>query len=341
MRAGLWRQHHGITYLVGIFDSRNNAYPPGGEVVASVTMVLAHNERFVALDEFLSALALAVAAVGIARRVGLPRRQALFGGLVVATLPVIILQAGTALTDLVEAAFLVCAAFFGIDSNRWSPWLAGIALGLAVDVKLTTPVALPALAVLALVAPPTRLRLRRYVAGILGLALGSFWYIINLVEHRHWHGGIAYPVDRSAAASIARSTRLAIDLIDVPGAVGRDRWLYAIAAFVVLAVSLLALARRRVTAKYAAIATALALTPLLLFPVHEALVRVFFKVWRFVGHKHLAGLASGHDITRSLGRRSSADGNFLGTQACSFGSRAEREDFVGRHAKHHGSGRVP
>ncbi len=32
VRAPLWWQHHGITYLVGTFDLRNNAYPPGGEL---------------------------------------------------------------------------------------------------------------------------------------------------------------------------------------------------------------------------------------------------------------------------------------------------------------------
>ena len=33
VRAPLWWQHGGITYLHGIFDLRNNAYPPGGSSV--------------------------------------------------------------------------------------------------------------------------------------------------------------------------------------------------------------------------------------------------------------------------------------------------------------------
>src|SRR2546423_15037020 len=37
----------------------------------------------------------------------------------------------------------------------------------------------------------------------------------------------------------------------------------------------------------------------MLCPVHEALVRTFFKVLKFTGRNDLAGLAGGHDITRS------------------------------------------
>ena len=55
VRAPLWWQHHGITYLHGIFDLRNNAYPPGGELGALTTMTLAGNDYFVALDQLLSA----------------------------------------------------------------------------------------------------------------------------------------------------------------------------------------------------------------------------------------------------------------------------------------------
>ena len=106
-------------------------------------MTLAGNDYFVALDQLFCALALAVGAGGIARRFGFGRREALFGGLLVLTLPLIALQAGTAMSDLVVAAFLLAAALFLIDGNRVSPWLAGVATALAVDVKLTTPIALP------------------------------------------------------------------------------------------------------------------------------------------------------------------------------------------------------
>ena len=57
VRAPLWCQHRGITYLHGIFDLRNNAYPPGGELGPFATMTLAGNDYFVALDQCLRACA--------------------------------------------------------------------------------------------------------------------------------------------------------------------------------------------------------------------------------------------------------------------------------------------
>ena len=50
-------------------------------------MTLAGNDYFVAFDQLLSSLALAVGAAGISRRIGFGRREALFGGLLVLTLP--------------------------------------------------------------------------------------------------------------------------------------------------------------------------------------------------------------------------------------------------------------
>src|SRR5207244_2029517 len=135
VRAPLWWQHHGITYLVRVLAFRNNAYPPGGELDDVATMTLAGNDCSVAGDEALAALTLAVGAVGVSRRIGFGPREALFGGLLVLTLPLVALQAGTAMSDLTVAAFLLAVAFLLMDACRWSPWLAGIATALAIDVK--------------------------------------------------------------------------------------------------------------------------------------------------------------------------------------------------------------
>src|SRR5207244_3402375 len=110
VRAGLWHQHQGITYLAGIFDLRNNAYPPGGELGPFGSMTLAGNVHFVAIDQFLACLAIAIGVIGIARRIGFAPRSAAFGGLAVATLPIVVLQAGTAMSDLIMPAFAVAAS---------------------------------------------------------------------------------------------------------------------------------------------------------------------------------------------------------------------------------------
>ena len=303
VRAPLWWQHGGITYLRGIFDLRNNAYPPGGELGPFASMTLAGNDYFVALDQLLSALAIATGTVGISRRIGFGSRQALFGGLLVLTLPLIALQAGTAMSDLVVAAFLVAAALFLLDGSRASPWLGGLAAGLAVDVKLTAPIALPFLVAMACVARPTALRTRRLVALGAGTVLGAFWYVVNLVEAGTWDNHISteYAVDRGLAPIGARTTRIAIEFIDLSGANGRDRWLYGIAALTVLAIAVAFFARSRTrgTLVLGGVAAAVAAIPLVLMPAERALIRGYFKFWDLAGRRDLANLDSGRDITKS------------------------------------------
>jgi hypothetical protein len=303
VRAPLWWQHGGITYLHGIFDLRNNAYPPGGELGPLATMTLAGNDYFVALDQLLSTLALAVGAVGISRRIGFGRREALFGGLLVLTLPIIALQAGTAMSDLVVAAFLLAAALFLIDGSRVSPWLAGVAIALAVDVKLTTPIALPFLLGLACLTRPAALRNSRVVAVIAGTALGAFWYVVNFAETGLWDNHIAseYSVDRGLAPIAARIMRIGIEFIDLSGASGRDRWLYGIVALVVLVVGAVGFLRVRTRGALVAggIAAVVAAVPLLLLPFEHRLIRAYFKFWDLAGHRDLANLDSGRDVTKS------------------------------------------
>ncbi len=304
VRAGLWRQHHGIAYLAGIFDLRNNAYPPGGELGPLTSMTLAGNDRFVALDQLLAFLALAVGVVGIARRVGLGRRQALFGGLLVATLPIVVLQAGTAMSDLIVAAFLLSAALLLLDRGRASPWLAGVATALAADVKLTAVLGIPILLAVAWLARWPERRRVRVVAVAIGALVGAFWYVVNLAETGAWDGHVTdeFHVDRGVAPVAARIVRLGIEFIDLSGATGRDRWLYAGSALVILvAAAVLTVARRRGRAAIVtgAVAALVALVPLVLLPLAHQLVRGEFKGWLALGRPDLAAIDPGHDITRA------------------------------------------
>lgn len=303
VRAPLWWQHGGITYLHGIFDLRNNSYPPGGELGSLTTMTLAGNDYFVALDQLLAALLLAIGAAGISRRFGFSARQALFGGLLVLTLPLIALQAGTAMSDLVVAAFLLAAAFFLIDGARWSPWLAGVATALAVDVKLTGPIAVPFLLGLAWFARPAALRNARLVAVVVGSAAGAFWYAVNLAETHTWDGHVSeeFSVDRGLVPVVARTMRIAILFIDLSGANGRDRWLYGIAALVVLVVTavLFLRVRTRRTLVAGGVAAVVAAVPLALLPFEHRLIRAYFKFWDTLGHRDLGNIDSGRDLTKS------------------------------------------
>jgi hypothetical protein len=304
VRAGLWHQHEGITYLSGIFDFRNNAYPPGGELGPFATMTLAGNVYFVALDQFLSCLAIAVGVVGIARRIGFAPRPALFGGLLVATLPIVVLQAGTAMSDLVMPVSLVAATLFLIDRGRASPWLAGLATALAVDVKLSVVPGIPLLLAIAWLARPASHRRARLAAVAAGAVVGAFWYVVNLAETGTWNGHVTegIHVDRSIAAVIARVVRIGIEFIDLSGGNGADRWLYAVAAVVVLLVAAVLAFRRgraRTTIAAGAIAAVLTLVPLVLVPLAHGLIRAYFKAWIELGRRDLADLDSGRDITKA------------------------------------------
>jgi hypothetical protein len=304
VRAGLWRQHDGITYLHGIFDLRNNAYPPGGEVPALTALTLAGNERFAALGELSAFLALVVGTIGVSRRVGFSRREAAFGGLLVGTLPIVVLQAGTAMSDLVVASFLLTATFFLLDRSRAAPVLAGLGTALAMNVKLTAPLGVPVLLALAWFARPRPWRRARLVAVVAGAVIGAYWYAVNLVETHTWDGHVTdeFHVDRSLPAIVSRILRLAIEFVDLSGASGPDRWLYAVAAAVTgvaLAAAFLLRRRTRRAARDAVVAGVLVLTPLALLRISHGLVRVYFRLWTTLGRRDLADTDPGHDITRA------------------------------------------
>ena len=100
-RAALWRQDHAIG-LTGVeFEPRLDGNPIAAEVGQLATMVLAGSARYVALGQLTAVAALSLGAYCLGRRVGLGPRGALFGALVVPTLPVITLQSWTAGNDLV------------------------------------------------------------------------------------------------------------------------------------------------------------------------------------------------------------------------------------------------
>ena len=126
------------------------------------------------------------------------------------------------MSDLVVAAFLLAAAFFLIDGNRVSPWLAGVATALAVDVKLTSPIALPFLLAVAWFARPAGLRKLRIGAVIAGPRSEPSGTLVNLVEAgtSDNHVTTEFSVDRGVAPVAARTLRIAIEFVDLSGAGG-------------------------------------------------------------------------------------------------------------------------
>ena len=249
-RAALWRQEHAVGYIAGASDPRLDGNPPGAELGVLATLVLWGGDRFVALPQLVALGTCCLATLGTARRIGLDRGQALFGALLVATLPVVAVQAATAYNDLVVAAFLATAAYATLGRTRADLVLLALSLGLALTTKFTAIVALPLLVLLAAVGAPRSRRAALLVSGACGLALGSTWYVINLVETGKLDGGLSADADQRqplALLEVATTLRRHLyALLDFSGmrSVGLTA-LFGITALAVLAVGLVAAARGR------------------------------------------------------------------------------------------------
>jgi hypothetical protein len=299
-RAGLWRQNGAVGYPECACAPYINAYPPHGEMGVLATMILGGADRYVALVQASAYAALAIGVVGVARGLGLTRPQALLGGLFVATLPVIALQSSTAQNDLVVASFLVAAVVLLLSAGRGATWLAAAAAALAVGTKLTAVIGIPVLVVVALAASPSR-RGPRLAAVLAGSTAGAYWYVVNWRQTGSWDGGFPdEQAESGVAAALARGLRSAIQLVELPGAVGRDRWLYLVVALVFLVALLAALRARSIVGRlaYAAMAAVVVALPVLVPDLRRYLDQAYVDLWRAVGRDDLA-VSPGRDITLS------------------------------------------
>ncbi len=248
-RAILWLQQGGIGRIVGAADPRLSWAPPGAETVVTFTLAVARSDRYVALPQ-LAALPLAMAAVvGVARRVGFGLRPAVFSGLLFGSLPMVVLQAPTALNDLVLVALLLSAFCFALGSTRADTAMCVVAVALGTVTKLTAVVALPLLVLLVLVVAP-RSAWRALVAVGVGGAIGGAWFIANLLRTGSLDGGwgefFDQTPDRSPIEVTIRAQKYVLALFDASGFVGSDRWLLPIAGCALLVTGLALLAFRRI-----------------------------------------------------------------------------------------------
>ena len=305
-RAAFWTQQHSISYIAGSDDARLSSFPPNGEIAMAFTMISSGSSRYAPLVQLFAALAAAAAIYGIARRIGLSIRPALYGALVFLTLPVVALQTSTGLNDIVVAWLVASAVFFLLRSSPFDLVLAGIATALLVGTKLTGPLVLPALGAIALVAT----RRRRVVPlAVLALAtvVGAYWYVVNIVETGEavggFEGGVGSNV-RSAGRTdvlvpIGRVVRLALASLELPGAVGFDRLLYVAAAAALVLALLLGRGMRSDRGKWAALAAAATLAPLVLVPFGQLLVRANEKLYFELGRQDAGYLDPDRSTTRA------------------------------------------
>src|SRR5581483_8023167 len=238
------------------------------------------------------------------RRIGLTVRQAAFGALLFATLPVVILQSATSLNDLVFSACLAVCAYFLFTWSRVSLWLLVLALGLAIGTKITALLGLPVLALLGAFLYPRRRWPVLVGVGALGTLLGSPWYLLNYATTHSLDGKLANPKNAttithgdtySIAGVVAHFLRLVVDAVDPSGAAGRDRFLYLVAAGVVLALGVRA--RRRLGNVGLVAAVGLAALPLAFHSIDHGLLHAYQKLWVSLGKHNLAFLGGDKHLT--------------------------------------------
>ncbi len=86
-RAAFWSQGNQVGYIADVYDGRLNANLPNSEIALTLVLEVGRNERLAGFVQFAAALSIAVGVFALARKLGLSRSQASFGGLLVLTLP--------------------------------------------------------------------------------------------------------------------------------------------------------------------------------------------------------------------------------------------------------------
>ncbi len=301
-RIVFWMKQGGIGAIPNAGTSLV-AHPPGAEIVQGTTMLLSGGDRWTWLLQWVAGGAAGLGAAGVARRIGVDRRGAVFAALVFMTFPVVAVQASTAYNDVAVAAVLVAACYFALGRTKRELALASVALAVALTTKISAILGLPALVLFVLVAAP-RDRLRPLaVAGLAGCLAGSSWYVWNLARTGAWDGGLATEFDQTPSRApldiLLRAQRYAVDSLDLSGVVGRDRWLFPLAGAALLLGSLLLARRGRPWLAPVSAGVVLALTPWLVDGAHDVVVRAFARGWIAIGKSDVIGFLPGTVATRA------------------------------------------
>ena len=284
-----------MSYVPNVTDVRINGNPPNAEIAQAWTMLLAGDDRFVGIALTRRRAGSHAGVYGIARRAGLGSRDAMFGALVFACLPLVVLQSSTAMNDLVVASFFVVATYFAIGTSSRGALGAGLALGLAFGTKIAAPLLLPIYLVVVLVARRRRF-LDQAVIVVLGLALGAAWYVVNLTQTRVLDGGMTESTgqvaDRQPALIVTRAYQMLLESIELPGASpGRNVALIYVGAVVLaIAGAIVSLRDRRKSGNSLLIAgVIIGVTPVILVSAGLWLSWIWRAGWDALGRTDLAG----------------------------------------------------
>lgn len=291
-RGAFWKQQHTIGYIHGAADGRIDAFPANAEIGMAFTMILSGNGRFAPLVQLLAAIATGVAVYGISRRIGIGVRESVFAALLFLTLPVFALQASTGLNDVVVASFVAIAVFFFLGRSRADLVFGGLSVALLIGTKFTAFLALPLVALVAVVAER-----RRWVTVlsviVVATVLGAYWYVLNLVKADHFLGAVSGQRGHTGGGleTVARTLRLASDSFELTGAIGLDRLFYVLAAIAVTTIALAARKPLRDGATWATIAAGTTLAPLVLVALDHGFIRAVSRLFSEIDRPQFAWTA--------------------------------------------------
>jgi hypothetical protein len=301
-RIVLWMQQGGVGAIPNAGTSIV-AHPPGAEIAQGTTMLLSGGDRWVWVIQWIAGGATALGVAGIARRIGVERRGALFAALVFLTFPIVVVQGATAYNDVVVAAALVAAVYFALGGTSAELALAAVAVALALTTKISGILALPALVLFVLVAAPRERLARIFLVGGAGCAAGCGWYLWNLARTGSWDGGLADEFDQTPSRAVLdvllRAEGYAVSSLDLSGVVGSDRWLFPLAGIALTAVCAVLARRGRAWIGLAVAALAVAVTPWAIDVAHDVAVRAFARGWIAIGKRDVIGFLPGSVETRA------------------------------------------
>ncbi len=299
-RMVLWIQQDAVAAIPDAPGANLDANPVAAEIPQATTLLLAGTDRFVSLFQIACLPIAALGIFGVARRLAFDVPSAAFGALLFTTFPAVALQAPTGYNDLALAAALVAAGYFALGESRAELALFALAAGLAVGTKVSGLLALPALVLFVLVAAPRGRRLAVAAAALVGALVGSWWYLYNLVRAGSWEGGLAEQYNQVPSRAwddiLLRLQRYATEMIDLAGVVGDDRFVFPLAAIVVLVIGLFVVRQPRSAVGAAAV---VAVAPWLVIGLHDVVVRAFSRGWIAIGRRDVIGFFPGSPATKA------------------------------------------
>lgn len=183
--AARWAQTGYVTglHFVSFFNPENTYHPSDSDLLHAIGMALTSRDVLSPLVNlgFVAMLLLAAWCMGTTRDTSC---LALIGAVVVLAMPMTMLSAGSATSDVASIAMLVSAVVFGLQSRSDIGPLAlsGAAAGVALGMKLTVlaPVAVVCVGTLLLIRG-AHARSARIAFVTALVATGAFWYVRNLV----------------------------------------------------------------------------------------------------------------------------------------------------------------